>query len=231
MSLAQPHKNLFVSLSGSPLRRIPTQTPSSRGAREPPKALIYVLEHADRDLVLAPFLREIVALRHVRDVVRVQFALQRRDIRRPHLARRTVLTLAPDATLDCDAWIWSEPEFGVLKVTGRANQAQLHQQVRSAGSTPPSDQSCCKGVFQFFAAAKPRRHQQPAREGARRLHENDQSRDDHDVRPALRHTLWTERSPRWHRLGNVHHALSSRLVAIWGGSVIVVHPAPPTVSL
>lgn len=110
------------------------------------KALIYVLERADRSIVLVPFLQEIVRLRCKYDFNNVQFALQRVDVVRPYVRQKIALVIAPGIDLSHrkqharnsgrpDAWIWDEQEFAILvetKVVGAADKSQIYRHVDTA---------------------------------------------------------------------------------------------------
>ena len=109
------------------------------------KALIYVLEHADRQLVLGPFLKDLAGLKETR-LGEVQFALQRVDIRRPTVRRRIALSIAPTDIVGPgndmshmsgrpDAWIWHDDSFSMLieaKIRGPANRAQIRRHIAGA---------------------------------------------------------------------------------------------------
>lgn len=110
------------------------------------KALVNVLEHSDREVVLKPFLKKIAGVRLQVPPDSVQFALQRVDIGRPQVRRRVALSIAPDPGLDRrrhrkhefgrpDAWIWADGAFSILietKVQGRAGLHQVRRHVHGA---------------------------------------------------------------------------------------------------
>ncbi len=156
--MQQPHRNLFFSYRGS-VRRSKRSDGGSPADDEKSdrafdrqlednatKALVYVLEHADRSHVLGAFLALIVGLDMTSRLNEVQFALQRVDIARPSIKRRIILSITPTAELTLsragihsagrpDAWIWLEGVFGVLietKVRGQASVDQLRRHAESA---------------------------------------------------------------------------------------------------
>lgn len=108
------------------------------------KALVFVLEHSDRELVLGPFLRAVLRLDHSPRLNQVEFALQRTDIGRPSVRRRVGVALAPRKGLADvpgghrgqgrpDAWIWSDGEFSLFietKVSGQVSRQQMDGHAR-----------------------------------------------------------------------------------------------------
>jgi hypothetical protein len=145
--MRQPHKNLFVFYRGATPKDQASFALLERQLEDNvTKALVYVLEHTDRERVLVPFLKELVGIDAHFDSDTVQFALQRVDIARPSIPRRIALTVAPTAQLSegavdahetgrPDAWIWSDGTFAVLveaKVRGSANRAQIRRHVEGA---------------------------------------------------------------------------------------------------
>lgn len=131
------------------------------------KALINVLDLADRKVVLKPFLARFCRV-HARDVASVEFALQRPDIRQPQMPQRVALVIAPVAGWARagahrpdqgrpDAWIWEPGAFAVLienKVKGQATRQQICRHIAGAcGWTPSNSNTLCATwaqVHDFF---------------------------------------------------------------------------------
>ncbi len=145
--MRQPHKNLFLYYRGALPKNDRSDFAFDRQLEDnATKALLYVLEHANRSQVLQPFLKNIVGIRSKLRVDEIQFALQRVDISRPLIKQRYALSIAPIEKLKAsddqehrsgrpDAWIWSEENsFAILletKVHGQVSIAQLRRHVRS----------------------------------------------------------------------------------------------------
>ncbi len=145
-ALKQPHKNLFFSFRGGTPRDGEPEVNLDRQLEDnATKALVYVLEHGDRTIVLRAFL-SMLDVPIPDSLGSIQFALQRTDIARPSVRHRVALSIAPVRALDAgqgdshdagrpDAWIWSDNAFAILvetKVRGAANRAQLSRHIRGA---------------------------------------------------------------------------------------------------
>lgn len=147
--MRQLHKNLFFFYRGASPRTAPKDFVFERQLEDnTTKALIYILDHADRTKVLVPFLSQIVGLENEYDQQQVQFALQRVDIGRPTIPTRIALTIAPIKGLlrsrdkghvsgRPDAWIWADNKFALLlenkvKVSDQANLNQIERHIASA---------------------------------------------------------------------------------------------------
>jgi hypothetical protein len=142
----QPHKNLFFYYRGRASGDESGLLLERQLEDNATKALIFVLEHCDRALVLEPFLRAVAGVQVKSALNEVQFALQRVDIARPIVHQRVALCIAPDAVPSAgqqgqhdsgrpDAWIWCDGAFSVLvetKVRGQANLAQIDRHVGGA---------------------------------------------------------------------------------------------------
>jgi hypothetical protein len=123
--MKQPHKNLFFSYRGARRETEETELLVEKQLEDNvTRALIYVLENCERDVVLAPFLRT-VGLRKGTQLNEVQFLLQRVDIARPTVRQRIALAIAPDPDIRAsrqaphdsgrpDAWIWADETFALL---------------------------------------------------------------------------------------------------------------------
>jgi hypothetical protein len=154
--MSQPHKNLFFYYRGaSPQRKYFDIAFEQQLEDNATKALIYVLEHADRKRVLAPFLHRIVGVHEENQLDAVQFVLQRVNIGHEATRKRIALCIAPEKGLlhsnkpgssphrlgRPDAWIWREDAFAVLvetKIRGRANVRQIRNHLNAAGWKPSS---------------------------------------------------------------------------------------------
>lgn len=145
--MQQPHKNLFFFYRGPLPKDNRSDLAFDRQIEDnATKALVYVLEHADRSKVLEPFLKKIVGIHANQRHEEIQFALQRVDIARPSIREQIVLCIAPSDKLKLerngshvagrpDAWIWSENSFAILvktKVRGQASVDQLRRHVAGA---------------------------------------------------------------------------------------------------
>jgi hypothetical protein len=146
--MSQAHKNLFFFYRGAAPSTAKTEFVFERQLEDnATKALIYVLEHADRRAVLLPFLQRVIRVRHAASRIQeVQFALQRVDIKRPTVRERIAMSIAPAGELRPgragkplsgrpDAWIWCEDQFAVLietKVSGHAGRDQIRRHIDGA---------------------------------------------------------------------------------------------------
>lgn len=145
--MRQPHKNLFFAYRGPAAQEDASFEHLERQLEDNvTRALIYVLEHADRSVVLRPFLHELLGSSSSIALNEVQFALQRVDIARPTVAQRLAIAIAPEGELHPgdpkshvsgrpDAWIWLDDVFSVLievKARGKANRAQIERHIEGA---------------------------------------------------------------------------------------------------
>lgn len=142
--MRQPHKNLFFYYRGGD-DNADDDAFERQLENNATKALIYVLENASREVVLEPFLRQVVGLKGALRSDETRFALQKRDIHRPDVRTRVALTLTPTGNpihqpsakkAGCpDAWIWVEAMYGVLvetKVVGDVSHQQVNRHIDGA---------------------------------------------------------------------------------------------------
>jgi hypothetical protein len=181
----QPQKNLFFSYRGGFLGDNHSDLVLDKQLEDnATKALVYVLEHANRASVLRPFLRDLVGLKTTLNLEEIEFALQRADIARSSVEHRIAMCIAPVAHLKRgivgthnagrpDAWIWREDSFAILietKVRGMATEDQLLRHIRGAqGWTSANTQRRCVSwsqVYDFFVKT---RRQQPNADRMTRL--------------------------------------------------------------
>lgn len=189
--IRQSHKNLFFSYRGARPYKGAINAIDRQLEDNATKALVYVLEHSQRKHVLAPFLRQIVALRASTGLERVQFALQRVDIARPSISPRIALGIAPVPGVDSrpgitrqsgrpDAWIWADDGFAILvemKVRGAVSRQQLRRHMEERRRLECRDCTCRFAILglrlRLFFSPSP--HQQEARcydaNVGRRVHE------------------------------------------------------------
>lgn len=146
--MRQLHKNLFFFYRGASPTAVQKDFVFERQLEDnTTKALIYLLEHADRAKVLVPFLSQIVGLKGGYDQQEVQFALQRVDIGRPTIPRRVAIAIAPikgllrlkdksHASGRPDAWIWADNKFALLleNKVNASDQVGLNQIERHIAS-------------------------------------------------------------------------------------------------
>jgi hypothetical protein len=170
--IRQPHKNLFFSYRGGRPRNTADGAIDRQLEDNVTKALIYVLERASRQHVLAPFLHHVVGITRRTDLDQVQFALQRVDISRPKIAARFALGIAPMRGIDPrpqtthqagrpDAWIWTDDGFAILletKVRGAVSRHQLRRHISSVegwslANTRVVSHSWAE-VFEFFSRVR-----------------------------------------------------------------------------
>lgn len=167
--MSQAHRNLFFFYRGSRPHDDEHDSAYERQLEDnTTKSLIYVLEHADRRIRSA-FLHEVAGLGPQYDFQNVQFALQRKDIKRLHLKHRVALALAPQAGFAShskgnhqsgrpDAWIWNDNEFAILlenKIVEQQvtrNQIERHIKCAEGWSTKNVTWKSIKwaDVYEFF---------------------------------------------------------------------------------
>src|SRR2546425_1270656 len=97
-----PHRNIFYFYRGQTKNRnglvLDTQLENNTT-----KALYNVLEHSDRSQVLKPFLKQFLKVTPPTTLDEVHFALQRRDIDRPDIQSRFVVTICDKPRFQEDA--------------------------------------------------------------------------------------------------------------------------------